>query len=132
MITEIVYLRREGDKEIISKMVSDLERLNHDELIDVYTNLAGRGLVAAHGQALYILALRICFLRLFESSPVSFEDNCLLSIKTGSFSIKMRQESLIKSKGKTNQQMLSQMLKEMKKHGEIKSEEIRRWWNSRY
>jgi len=132
MITEILYLRRPGDKEIISKMFLDLEKLNHEELIDAYTNLAERGLVAAHGQTLYLLAMRIAFLRLFESSPVKFEDNCILSIKTSSFSIKKRQAILIETKAKTDQEMLSQMLKEIRKFGVIKSEDIKLWWNNRY
>jgi len=132
MITEILYLRRPGDKRIISKMLSDLEQLNYEELIDAYTNLSGRGLVAAHGQALYLIAMRIAFLRLFESSPIMFEDNCIIKLNTCSFSIKKRQESLIAPRIKSDQQMLSQMLKEIRKFGVIKSEDIRMWWNNRY
>ncbi|WP_417371465.1 hypothetical protein [Gelidibacter japonicus] len=132
MITKIAYIRRDGDKEIISKILSDLEKFNHQELLKVYGDLVYRGLVGAHGQALYLLAMRIAFLRLFESSPITMEDNCILKINTGRFSIKMRQEPLIKSKAKSDQEMLSQMIDELRKNGEIKSEEVKRWWNSRY
>jgi hypothetical protein len=97
--------------------------------------LEERRLVAAHGQALYLLAMRIAFLRLFESSPVKFEDNCIPCIKTGRFSIKKSKEKLPKDKkeeSKTDQEMLSQMLKEIRQFGVIKSEDIRIWWNNRY
>lgn len=132
MITKIAYIRRDGDKVIISKILSDLEKFNHQELLKVYGDLAYRGLVGAHGQALYLLAMRIAFLRLFESSPITMEDNCILKINTGRFSIKMRQEPLIKSKAKSDQEMLSQMIDELRKNREIKSEEVKRWWNNRY
>lgn len=132
MITEIAYFRRVGDEETISKILTDLEKFNHQDILKIYSDLVYRGLKPAHGQTLYLLALRIAFLRLFESSPITMEDNCILKINTGRFSIKMRQEPLIKSKAKSDQEMLSQMIDELRKNGEIKSEEVKRWWNSRY
>ena len=132
MITQIAYFRRDGDVETISRILSDLEKFNHQDVLKIYSDLVYRGLIAAHGQALYLLALRIAFLRLFETSPITMEDNCILRINVGRFSIQKRQEHLLATKTKSDQQMLSQMMKELKKHGDIQSEEVKRWWNNRY
>lgn len=133
MLTELVYLHREGDEETISRMLSLFEKVDHKQLIEFYENTYSRGIIASHGQALNLLAMRIAFLRLFESSPILFEDNCIIKLTKPPIKLKKLPDgSKTPPLFKTDLEYLSRMLYELKKYGEIRSESVRMWWMNRY
>ena len=91
MITQAVYIRRQGDKEAISDYLAKLEKLTPDELIEQYTESSRKGLFGAHQQLLFFLAMRIAFLRLFETSPIRIKENYIVSLQMPPFSIRLIQ-----------------------------------------
>lgn len=91
MRTRAVYIPRKGDEEVISERLSNYEKLHHDGLIDIYLDVIHHGINPTHYHLLCLLALRIAFLRLFETSPVGFKDNHIITIQLPPFSIQRRQ-----------------------------------------
>ena len=77
---EQIYIRRQGDKEQISKHLANMKQYSDKKLIKRYNSSVKTGIVGVHAQGLYLLAMRIEFLRRFDKSPVRFEDNCVIGL----------------------------------------------------
>lgn len=129
MITEIVYFKREGDEALISQMMSNLEKMSEDELVNEYNNIAKRGLIAAHGQALYLFSMRRAFMMHFGASPIELTDSCVLSIIPNKSVNAEEMHEAAKVQTEYDMEMLSRMRREVRAFGKMKSNELINWWN---
>lgn len=132
MITEIVYFKRNGDKEIISETLSNLIKMSEDELIAEYNKVANRGLIAAHGQALYLISMRRAFLIKFEASPIDLIDSCVLSITPNKVVTAEELHEIASTPSDYDLEMFSRLRREVRAFGKMKSQELIDWWNYEY
>ena len=128
MITAIAYFKREGDEEIISEMISNLEKMSEDELIAEYNRVAKRGLFAAHGQALYLFSMRRVFMIQFGASPIELIGGNLLKITSSEVTIKDIRKAASEPT-EYDMEMLSRLRREVRAFGKMKSQELINWWN---
>lgn len=133
MLTEVEYNYKEGDDWLITQFLQSLEKLTAEELVDRYQIICSVGLSHDHQYQLFVLSLRIAILRLFESSPITIEDNCILKIKTPPFSLKKLSAGLAEPASyEKDSEYLSMMMRELRQYGEIRSEDVWKWWMNRY
>lgn len=132
MITEIVYFKREGDEALISKMMSNLEKMSEDELVNEYNNIAKRGLIAAHGQALYLFSMRRAFLIKLGASPIDLINSCVLSITPNKVVTAEELHEIASTPSDYDLEMFSRLRREVRAFGKMKSQELIDWWNYEY
>jgi len=75
-----LYERKKGDSFEVSKHLIAIEKLSDAILIRQYNRMLRIGFRNFHFQKLYILALRIEFLRRFDKSPILFEENHIIKL----------------------------------------------------
>lgn len=112
-------------------MISNLEEENDDGLVESYNRISRRGLIAAHGQVLYLLSMRRAFMRRFNASPIEFVSANVLRIRPNEITIQDMQNAAGKPTD-YDQQMLWQMRRDVKYFGKMKSKEVIDWWNEDY
>jgi len=74
---EYIYIRREGDIEILQEKVKSFQTFTNVELIEAYNQQAKCGITGVHSQALYLMSLGHVFLKRFGSSPITLKNNVL-------------------------------------------------------
>jgi len=77
---EHLYISRKGDYEIIIDYKRLLEEKSIEELGAAYNREANCGIVGAHRQALYLIALRQEFIERLGESPIYVIDNMLIGL----------------------------------------------------
>ena len=75
---EHLYIAREGDREVISNYLADLNTKSNAELIVQYNNAQMKGFFGAHQQALFIISMHLTFKKRYGKSPVKVTDNTLI------------------------------------------------------
>lgn len=73
-----VYVKRNGDEEIIQKYILNLERKSDQELVDAYNR--EKRIYGVHRQLLYLIALDSVFTERFGKSPIINEDHIILGL----------------------------------------------------
>lgn len=76
-----VFTFRSGDREKIEENIRLLKEKSNEELIASYNKQAELGIVGAHAQALYLVALYREFTKRFGESPVEIIDNRIIRLK---------------------------------------------------
>jgi hypothetical protein len=74
---EYIYIRREGDLEILHERVKTFQSFTYEELIAAYNTQAKCGITGVHAQALYLMSMGHVFLKRFGISPIYMENNVL-------------------------------------------------------
>lgn len=67
-----IYERRIGDSEKIDEHLSEKEKYSEEILIRQYNRILKLKLRDTHSQKLYVLCLRIEFLKRYNKSPILF------------------------------------------------------------
>ena len=75
-----LFIPREGDRERLLENVTRLSEYSDQKLIEAYHNAARCGIVGAHAQAIYLLALRRVMIERFGNSPITLEDGCIIDL----------------------------------------------------
>ena len=76
-----IFIQRKGDIEQINNHKEYLDNKTTNELIATYNKSYNLGFVGVHQQAIFILALHYQFRKRFNTTPISIEDNILISYK---------------------------------------------------
>ena len=77
---DYVFIQIKGDYEAIGKHKESLKDITLDELVDKYNSTARLGIVGVREQARYIIALHQEFFIRIGESPVSIEENMIISL----------------------------------------------------
>ncbi|HIB46883.1 MAG TPA: hypothetical protein EYN07_02350 [Flavobacteriaceae bacterium] len=75
-----IYERQKGDSEKITEQLVEIKEYSNEILVQQYNRMFRLGLMDVHIQKLYVLALRIEFIRRFGKAPIVFEDNIILRL----------------------------------------------------
>lgn len=75
-----LYIPREGDQEIISEYILDLEVLSDEKLKEKAEIAAQQGIFGVHRQALYLTALHAVLRDRKISSPVHIDSNNIITV----------------------------------------------------
>lgn len=76
----LVYERQIKDSKKIAEHLAGIREYSNEVLIQQYNRMFRLGLMDVHNQKLYVLALRIEFLKRFNKTPIIFEDNIILRL----------------------------------------------------
>jgi hypothetical protein len=74
---EFIYIRREGDIEILQEKIKVFQSYTDEELTEAYNQQAKCGITGVHSQALYLMSLGHVFLKRFGKSPIYLKSNVL-------------------------------------------------------
>lgn len=77
---EQIYIQRKGDRKELFKYRDMFMVYSNKQLIESYNNSVDTGIVGAHQQALYLIALKKVFNIRFGKSPIKIEDNIIISL----------------------------------------------------
>jgi hypothetical protein len=77
---EYMLLIREGFREEVEKNMLAIEKFTNEELVQAYNRSVKIGILAAYGQAVYLVSMRYVFLERFQKSPVLINDKIILKL----------------------------------------------------
>ena len=77
---EYMLLIREGFREEVEKNMLAIGKFMNEELVQAYNRSVKIGIVAAYGQAVYLVSMRYVFLERFQKSPVLINDGNILKL----------------------------------------------------
>ena len=77
---EYMLLIREGFREEVEKNMLAIEKFTNEELVQAYNRSVKIGILAAYGQAVYLVSMRYVFLARFKKSPVLINDKIILKL----------------------------------------------------
>ena len=95
MITEFLYISREGDNEIVHTERLRLEKLSKAELVDYYNRVAAKGFFGPHVQGLHVAALHFTMRSVFGDSPIKILGHGRLLQLGGQVSLNSDEELVI-------------------------------------
>ena len=73
-------IQREDFKEKFLSKVQDLEMCSSEELVSRYNEEVLKGIVGVYEQGVYLVALRLLLVRIYNQSPIVIEDNSIISL----------------------------------------------------
>ena len=76
-IMVFIYIRHDGDTQILAENVKRFETRCKKDLISDYNSQAKCGITGVHAQALYLMAMGHIFFKRFGKSPIYIENNVL-------------------------------------------------------
>ncbi|WP_136467791.1 hypothetical protein [Flagellimonas onchidii] len=74
------YLPRPNDKDKIGKLISRYSEYSKDEIVDLCRSAINTNIVGSHFQALHLIALNHVSKKILGKSPISIENNSIISI----------------------------------------------------
>ena len=77
---EYLFIQRPGDREKIMEHFERFNKCSKQELVQHYNKLVEIGIVGVHAQAVMIVGLYQAFIFIFGKSPISIEENSIISL----------------------------------------------------
>jgi hypothetical protein len=81
MLTEHLYLPRQGDRDLLLDFYNQFKRLSDEALLKECESAKKLGIVGSHAQGLRLIALYKVTKNRSIPSGICLEDNCLISFK---------------------------------------------------
>ena len=77
---QYVFIQRPGDREKIIELAATFKLKSKQELVESYNNSVKVGIVGVHAQAQMLVALHNAFKNAFGKSPITIEENIIISL----------------------------------------------------
>jgi hypothetical protein len=77
---EHLFIERSGDREKIKELLIEFKLCSKQDIVSRYNRSVEVGILGVHAQGQMLIALRFAFITIFGKSPISIEENAIISL----------------------------------------------------